>query len=112
MICTTVVVIIWIIRFIMEYHWMVIFVIAFWLSFYTFFIILKLYEKINGIYKNGIIYNGFTSWNEIQSYNILNEKSIFIITKDGDGNGIVFNDVCNLEEVIEIMNINNIKEIL
>ena len=112
MICNTIVAIYWIVRFILANHWFFTFGVAFWLSFYAIFIIDKLYEKINGIYKNGLIFNGYISWNEIESYNLLNEESIFFIKKngDGDGNGIVFNNIVNIEKIIEIININNVNE--
>ena len=105
----TIVTIIWIIKFIEANHWITVFGIAFWLTFYTIFVINKLYKNINGIYENGIIFNKYFSWNEIQSYNMINEGSIFFILKEGDG--IIFDNILNMEKVIEITNINGINKV-
>jgi hypothetical protein len=69
----------------------------------------KLYEKINGIYKNGIIFNEYIEWNEIHNYRWINEEKILLFKKNGEA--IDFDKVSNKEKLIETLVTNKVSEI-
>jgi len=80
----------------MRGHWLIVIPIFMCLLLITMYILFKTYKNINGIYKNGIIFNDYYPWNEFHSFKWVNneEKIIFLRKTDnitisfeiGDGN--------------------------
>ena len=68
----------------------------------------KLYEKINGIYENGIILNECITWNEIHSYKWINEETISLLKNDGMR--IDFDKIINNDKMMETIIANKINE--
>ena len=55
------------------------------LFFQMYLILVKMenYSKFNGIYENGIIYNGICYWNDIHSWKLVNKNVFSFLKKDG-----------------------------
>jgi hypothetical protein len=95
-------------RLIIKKEWTFIYEIFFCLFLITILISTNLYRKINGIYKNAIIFNEYLSWNKIHSYKWINEETISFLLKNG--NRIDFDKIINKEKIIEIIKDNKIIE--
>ena len=108
-ILNTILAIFWIVRFILIKHWIAIFGIIYWVSYLSIFLSIKFYENVNGIYKNGIIYNEYSAWKEIHSYRWIDESKISFTKNNGET--INFENVLDRDKVIEIMINNKIQEI-
>jgi hypothetical protein len=68
----------------------------------------NLYININGIYKNGIIFNEYIKWDRIHSYKWLDDETISFLKKEGSR--IDFNKIKNKDKIIETIRENNILE--
>jgi hypothetical protein len=67
-----------------------------------------MYKKINGIYENGIINNKYYTWDEIHSYELIEDNAIAFLLKSG--NKIVIGHNINVDIIIKIMNKNILKK--
>jgi hypothetical protein len=88
--------------------WSYIYYIILFLFILSFFISIKIYRKINGIYKNGLIYNKYIAWDNVHSYKWINNETISFLLKTGER--IDFNKIIEKDKIIEIMLVNNIMD--
>ena len=66
----------------------------------------KAYSRVNGIYENGIINEGFIGWEKVFSWKLLSENTFSFLLKTGSR--IDYKFIYRKDILIEILNKNNV----